>query len=336
MRTLSNSTDRRSPGAGSQPARPSPSCSGFTLAEILVVTLIMSLILVAITTVLASARQTRDLIHNIQENQLAGPAILDYIERDLRGIFVFGRDTAEAIRIVDKTVGGRDGDRIDFIASTTSLAPVFEGNNRLRADYNEVGYCLRPNDQNDDFLELYRREGFGVDEEPFEGGRYMFMHDRVKDFNIEVFAEQYDPDDEPEPLDEWTGEGEQVGLPARIEITLTLELAPRLVRQQIKLASVEKRTVEYRRVIRFPEYLRNAVTIQPLPMIPEIGPPVPGGASGVGPGDGGGADGAVGSESEGEFTGIGGGGGGGGGFTDILSGGGGAPPTSVPPLFGGG
>ena len=61
---------------------------GITLAEILVVILIMSGILVGISTVLTSARRTRDMIHNIQENQLAGPAILDSIERGDRILMV--------------------------------------------------------------------------------------------------------------------------------------------------------------------------------------------------------------------------------------------------------
>ncbi|MEO0649906.1 MAG: type II secretion system protein, partial [Planctomycetota bacterium] len=244
------------------PAR-GPSTAGFTLAEILVVIMIMSGILVAITMVLSSARHTRDLIHNIQENQLAGPAILDHMERDIRSVFVYGRPPEDALRILDRTVAGRDGDRIDLISATNSLvltedlsADVF-----LRADFNEVGYCLRENPRNEDFLEIYRRESFGVDEEPFEGGRYTFLHDRVKGLNIEIFEEDDTVDEEAEPLDEWDGI-DKVGLPARVEITLTLELAPRLVREQLSLASVDKRTVEYRRVIRFPQYLRDSVALQ--------------------------------------------------------------------------
>ena len=40
----------------------------------------------------------------------------------------------------------------------------------IRADYNEVGYVLRPNPDNDEFLKLYRREDYGIDEEPMRGG----------------------------------------------------------------------------------------------------------------------------------------------------------------------
>ncbi|MHC4263053.1 MAG: PulJ/GspJ family protein [Planctomycetota bacterium] len=308
---------------------------GFTLAEILVVILIMSGILVGISTVLTSARRTRDMIHNIQENQLAGPAILDSIERDLRSIFVYGRPQADALRVLDRTVAGRDGDRIDFVTTTNSRTYVFDSGSDidLRADFNEVGYVLRENPNNDDFLEIYRREGFGLDEEPFDGGRYTFFHDRVKAFNIEVYEEDDTPEEEAEPLDEWDAE-EKIGLPARLVISLTLELSPRLTRETLSLASVDKRTVEYRRVIRFPQYLRDAMALEPVALIPEFTPMTTQQGAG-GPG---------GNGENGDGSGFpGGGGGSGGSFGDILGGGagsggggggGGEGVITVPPLGG--
>jgi uncharacterized membrane protein YgcG len=300
------------------------STGGFTLAEILVVILVMSGILVGITSVLSGARQTRDLIHNIQENQLAGPAILDHVERDLRSIFVFGRPPAEALRVLDRSISGRDGDRVDFVTATNSLTLTEDevADAFLRSDYNEVGYVLRRNPRNDDFLEIYRREAFGVDEEPFDGGRYTFLHDRVKGFNIEVFEEDDTTDEEAEPLEEWDAV-EKTGLPARIEIVLTLELAPRLTRESLSIAPVDRRTVEYRRVIRFPEYLRNSMALRPVPVPPEFvaaedaSPGGGGGGAGQGPdvNTGGGANfGDILGGGGGAF----GGGGGGGGGTPVL------------------
>ena len=95
----------------------------------------------------------------------------------------------------------------------------------------------------------------GVDEEPFDGGEFSFLHDRVKSLDIRVFLED-GPD--AEPVDEWGNENdeENIGLPARLEITLTLELSPRIGREQIRIQSVERRTQVYRRVIRLPEELR--------------------------------------------------------------------------------
>ena len=36
---------------------------------------------------------------------------------------------------------------------------------------------------------VYNLEDFGIDEEPLDGGRFSFLHDRIKGFNIEVFEE---------------------------------------------------------------------------------------------------------------------------------------------------
>jgi prepilin-type N-terminal cleavage/methylation domain-containing protein len=322
--------------------RARPSRAGFTLAEVLVVILVMSGILVGMTGVLSSARRTRDQIHHIQENQLVGPAILDLIERDLRGIFVYGRNPVDLLRIQDRTVAGRDGDRIDFVTGTNSLvlteAPA--DNLFLRADFNEVGYVLRPSPLQDDFLEIYRREAFGVDELPFEGGRYTFLHGRVKDFNIEVYAKNDTAEEEAEPLDEWNVSGETqdgggtTGLPARIELQLTLELSLLSGLVDTRYASVEKRTVDYRRVIRFPEYLRRSLEVQPVVRIPQIEPPAEGQGplgeptdSSEGPGS------TPGSGSPGGGGGLGGGGGN--PPTIDFGGGLGGTPTPVSPLTGG-
>ncbi len=244
---------------------------GFTLVEIMVVVMIMSMLMVTISQVLQSARQTRDTIHNIQETQLSGPAILNLIERDLRSIVTYARERADHLRVKNRVVGGMDADRIDFMTSVngTVLVEAESGDRYVKADANEVGYMLRLSEEHDDFLEIYRREDFGVDDKPFEGGRYTYLHDRVRAFEIKVYEED-GPD--AEPLEDW-GEGEFIGLPHRIEISLTLELAPRLVREQLKIAPVDKRTITYTRVVRFPESLFLASSVEPIPKVPVVLPP---------------------------------------------------------------
>jgi prepilin-type N-terminal cleavage/methylation domain-containing protein len=207
--------------------------AGFTLVEVLLTLLIMSFILVGISEILTGARKTRDRIHNIQERQLAGPAILDRIESDLRALVTYDRDAGQVLRVRNRVLTGYDADTLDFVSSTNSLAPWREHENEdfRRADFNEVGYRLRPNPDSDDFLEIYRREDFGIDDEPFDGGGFSLLHDRVKGFDIEVYSED-GPD--AEPIESWSSEDdENVGLPTRIDIELTLELAPRLVREQL-------------------------------------------------------------------------------------------------------
>lgn len=243
--------------------------SGFTLIEVLLTLLIMSGIMLSMTQILTAARTSRDTIHNIQETQLAGPAILDLVERDLRGIFTYDRTRQLQLRVKNRVMLGYDADSLDFVTTTDSLVLTNIDNRFARGDVNEVGYRLRPNpDSADQFLEIYRRESFGVDDDPFEGGNFQFLHDRVKSFDVQCFAK--DGKDE-QPVDEWGTDKnpENLGLPARIEVTLVLELAPRLVNEQISILPTDRRTLTYKRVIRFPQSLRLAEEEIPIPKIPE-------------------------------------------------------------------
>ncbi|MDZ4772233.1 MAG: type II secretion system protein GspJ [Planctomycetota bacterium] len=244
--------------------------AGFTLIEVLVTLLIMSGIMVSMTQILTAARNTRDTIHNIQETQLAGPATLDMLERDIRAIVTYDRTRQLQLRVKNRVLLGMDADSIDFVTSNDSLGYTNLDNRLVRADVNEVGYRLRPNSEfSDQFLEIHRRESFGVDEDPFEDGVFMFLHERVKSFDVQCFAK--DGRDE-QPVDEWGSDvnSENIGLPARIEVTLILELAPRLVNEQLILMPSERRTSTYKRVIRFAETLRLAEEAIPVPKIPSV------------------------------------------------------------------
>lgn len=260
--------------------------AGFTLIEILLTLLIMSGIMIAMTSILTAARTSRDTIHNIQETQLAGPAILDMIERDLRGITVFARTKALQLRIKDRVVLGFDADSLDFVTTTRSMTWHQEDNRFVRAASNEVGYRLKIAAGGDQFLELYRREQYGVDQDAFEGGNFLLLHDKVRGLDIRCFMKD-GPDEE--PVEQWGSDDkdENVGLPSRIEISLTLELAPRLVHEQLRVASLDKRTIVYKRIIRFPESIRVEETDMPAPKVPALPAPTPA-AAGAGAGGGGG------------------------------------------------
>lgn len=244
---------------------------GFTLMEIMITMLLMAGILLTITQVLTGARKTRDKIHNLQDAQKAGPAILQRIEQDLRALYTHDRDRAYTVRVRDDTLGGADADSIDFVCAVRSLIKYREDDTEdfHLAPINEVGYHLRKRPDNDDFLEIYRREDFGIDELPFDGGRYSLLHDRVKGFNITVYKED-GPEEEPE--DYWDAEEdlEMVGMPTRIEIELTIELAPRLTGEQIVF---DRRTLTYRRAFHFAESQRVAMNTQVVPNIPTMQPP---------------------------------------------------------------
>jgi hypothetical protein len=241
--------------------------TGFTLVEIVVTVLIMGLMLTGITRLLTAVRTSRDLVHNIQEQQLAGPAILDLLERDLRGVFITSMPLKSHLRVMDNVRAGLDADRIDFVATTDSLIWFGGDDRQVRSDICEVGYCLRTNPDDSDFLEMYRREGFGVDEDAFEGGSYVLVHDHITGFNVEVYSED-GPD--ADPLEEWgmnSTDIDTIGLPASLRISLEIELQPRLLRET-QGHMRQKQKFLYTRVIRLPESLRLAQKDIPRYAIP--------------------------------------------------------------------
>ncbi len=303
--------------------------SGFSMVEVLVALLIMALMLTSITRMLTTVRTTRDHIHNTQETMMAGPAIMDMVERDLLAIFTLDRPKQLHLRVRNRVELGLDADRIDFVTTTDGKEWEMFEDRAARADLNEVGYVARPNPQYDEFLELYRREDFGVDDEPFSGGRYTFLHDRVMRFSIEVFGED---GVDAELQEEWgvlVGDEETTGLPAWVRISMTLELAPRLLREQLVRTDPGDRVVTYTRIVRFPDPLRVALDETPRLALPAQRPDTGGGAP-AGPIDGtggmGGAGGFGGPLPGDGRGGVGGGSGrgGGGGGTLAAGGGGGA------------
>jgi len=264
-----------------------PRRAGFTLIEVLLTLVIMTGIMITVTTILNVARQSRDTIHNIQEQQLAGPAILQRLEQDLRGLFLYDRDPRHALLVQNRMLSGLEADTLNFVSATDGLIPWRERPNDpfRRADVNEVGYVLRPSPSSDEFLELYRREDFGVDDKPFEGGQYALLHDRVKGVTIRLYRED---GVEAEEIESWGSDNDEfVGVPARLEIELTLELAPRLAREQLVVTRSE---VTYKRILRFPLALQKAQELGVVPIIPRLTPPVANA-----PGTGAGAAGAPGS-----------------------------------------
>jgi len=258
--------------------------AGFTLVEVLLTLLIMSMIMVSLTQILTAARTSRDTIHNIQETQLAGPAILDLVERDLRGLVTYDTTRELHFRARDRVVLGLDADSLDFVSTTPTLSQYFDADRLLRSSMNEVGYRLRPNaESGDQFLEIWRREQYGVDDDPFEGGTFSFLHDRVKSFDIQVWNED-GPD--AEPLDDWgtaTSE-ERIGIPARIEISLTLELQPRLVNEQLTYLPSDRRTLTYKRVLRPAQGLRGEEADIAVPVVPKTPAATPTAGAGAGAG----------------------------------------------------
>jgi prepilin-type N-terminal cleavage/methylation domain-containing protein len=296
--------------------------AAFTLIELLVTIAIVALIMTA----LLGTLHTTVLAHDEAEIEMAsvrdGPRILDMVERDLHALHVFNVRDGAVLRGQSERPGGLRGDRIDFVCCNDSarrLADSAPGDHEfadVASDLNEVGYRLRSSALSGDFIELWRREDLFVDEDPFEGGTYERIHERIRHLEITYLDHLGDKSEE---SDEWDM-GEKARLPGAIRIDLELQASPELVGGFVETEENAARIYRYTRVIAIPSDWNESLTVRPYLPIQIIGR---GDEVGADSGGRGGGKGPEGSE------GLGGGGlnpaGGSGSLSDMMENGG---PTS--------
>lgn len=87
-------------------------------------------------------------------------------------------------------MGGKDADTVDFVTarpSRTAHTDEEAVRDAVPSPVTEVGYALRQNDENGEWLELWRREDWMVDDDPTGGGKYTLVYDRIRRFNLLYF-----------------------------------------------------------------------------------------------------------------------------------------------------
>ena len=187
---------------------------------------ISALIMVAVLGSLDSTQKAVDAIHNITLVEKAGPRLVSMIRDDLSRLAVYDAGEYQVLLGESRTSPrGADADRINMLVHRRSANPFPDTvtGRHFRAPLNEVGYWVRQRPDSDDFLQLFRREDFMVDDEPFEGGYFAPLNDRIISFNLAYFGEpEYDPNSEDnwDSMQEWQ-------LPYCIELNLELEVQPR-------------------------------------------------------------------------------------------------------------
>jgi len=159
---------------------------GFTLIEIVVaLTILGSLVAMVLTSMQVTVRGRDDLMERLRRPKIAN-AIISQIIKDLRYLW-FGGLTGNAGFVGrSQQVGGRDGDRIDFITARVARSVPLDEENRSedapQAYLAEVGYALRASD-NGQHNELWRREDPYVDDDPTNGGSYTLIYDRIRELS---------------------------------------------------------------------------------------------------------------------------------------------------------
>jgi prepilin-type N-terminal cleavage/methylation domain-containing protein len=214
--------------------RPAAS-AGFTLVEVLVAVLILALILSTVYELLLNSARHADSLKESIEGPKLENALLDEIVRDLRFAYYrpgqFPADAGFWGR--SRQVNGRDADRIDFLTCRASKKAELEDASRqqVSAPLIEVGYACRPNDDNGDWFELWRRERYFVDDDPTDGGRYDLLHGKMRRFDIRYYLPPEERPDSDRGLEEWDSKT-QHKLPYAMEITVQFDVREPIQRDQ--------------------------------------------------------------------------------------------------------
>jgi len=199
-------------------ARPSARVQGFTLVEVVVGALVLGVFVSFVYGAVVSAFRVRNVIQSTTSAMARGTMAVEIVARDLEAAFYRPVEDNEFFKAEE------DGGRaiLNFITTTDSRRQEEFDKRLLRSDVTEVGYKLR---QSGDSFTLYRREQFGVDDKPLEGGDYFKVVEAVKEFEIEWFEK--DPseeggDEDRDAAKTWDSK-EKKKLPRCGKITLVIE-----------------------------------------------------------------------------------------------------------------
>jgi type II secretion system protein J len=190
---------------------------GFTLLELLLTLVILSLLLSGVYLVLLGTVKAVGRVEYVTQRSEIGPGILQIIARDFQyAVMPTGGPAAGAFVGKGQPYGGFDLDRVDFVTNVAALGPM-DGSGPMRpSPMNGVGYRLEPNPYAPGLFRLFRREHYFVGEDPLRGGMLYEVYDRVRSFKLEYF-------DGKRWFDRWSTQEKPV-LPMAVRIGLSIEV----------------------------------------------------------------------------------------------------------------
>ena len=191
--------------------------------EVLAASMIMLWFLTMVFGLIWSLSDYKDRTERLVRSLEVGPPVLEIIATDLRQTVQHGFKDGDTFKATEESIGGADTTEVDFVTAVMSRSRVEIDDRYQRAAVCEVGYRMRRSDRYDDLFALYRREDFGVDDKPFEDGKFYKLADRVVEFHLDFFEEDPgNPDsDEALGLPDWDAK-EKKALPWGVRITLVM------------------------------------------------------------------------------------------------------------------
>lgn len=240
---------------------------GFTLIEVIVTLSMIGGIMAVIYTILYSTLDAKHRAEVHVARSRIGPLILDQIERDIRQLFVFNVNRGRDLYGEDNRISGQEADKLRIVSYVPSTSAYTDGDKAVFSPVNEIGYELTENPDNRDFMILWRREDFFVDDNPLKGGKGTPLYRRVTGFDIKYFEEL---GDDAVAEDSWDMEMHDDRFPAAIQITLTIEVETRSGGDVLYAEDLDRRRVTFKRWITFDRDLAKQVAV--LPSVPLADP----------------------------------------------------------------
>jgi prepilin-type N-terminal cleavage/methylation domain-containing protein len=180
---------------------------GFTLVELVVAILILGFAITTVYGTILRTTATKEAIDKRLEAPKIGAAMLDQLFKDFR--YVYYREgllpNGAGFWGRSRQMLGRDADRVDFVTARTSRIAELEDaapSSDAKADspLTEVGYAVRQGEG--EYLELWRREDYWVDDDPTDGGKYSLVIDRLHSIRMRYFPIPEENTD-PHGQEEW-------------------------------------------------------------------------------------------------------------------------------------
>jgi general secretion pathway protein J len=192
---------------------------GFTLVELLVAIVIMSLISVLIYSAFSSMKRSREGLERVEDRYREGRLAMARMTRELQSAFISLHAPINTALLVEKTafVGstGTPADRLDF----DSFANRRIDRNSHVSDQCELSYFGSPNPDLGGVIDLARRVSTTLDLDPKKGGRV-----EVLATDIDLFDLQYLDAVTGTWLETWDTTQGITGQPARLPVQVRIVL----------------------------------------------------------------------------------------------------------------
>lgn len=180
---------------------------GFSLIEVLIAVAILSFILSMIHIILISTISSKKYVETQTYVDRLGSKLLAIIIRDIQSAYIYQLEEPYFVG---------ESEKINFVTNNDSLL----NSEDLKSDICEVGYFLKPVQNESMTYKIIRREDFFVDDDLLKGGYSIKLYDRVAKFNLAYI------DDKGDKREVWDSKRNK-GLPKAVFVNLGIHSAPR-------------------------------------------------------------------------------------------------------------